>query len=702
MDAVEEVLSEFFQAYSVDDSSVVGLGDVSVEAPFVRGQSERWVLLSRLEWIVREEPIRDADRDDRDDRQRKADVGGAEDSWVYGLIPKRIIKFMESQVRRRMEGEDKSKKVRVEVDRYLQDIHGLLVVGVYALCRVYEAEVIFWCKSVDMSFGWEFFSRGEEQGGSEERERSMVQQTLGIGGEEEVQRCRGVLCEHSDSPGRVERGAVECEECQDERTVRGRVATVWEEMQGRTWRMFGSALGGALAAEMLTVNGFKNVMPRGSLSRCRRIPQVAARAGVPLVFSRRTRHWSLETVCEGCRCGVVNIDRGDFMLGSEVWVNWRACYSIQDQESSEVAEALGTIGAAVAYHGTIVGEGAADGYYEVRLSEELSSSVQACARVGSNHPLVGSWVLISHFEREEKTLGRVLCVSSETELGYVMEWRSGNIVNAGVESLRHCVLLEGEEEWRARLPSESDRTVMVSQDHLLSTTAASGTSLQPGEMLRRCGECGGVRVGWEDSIVRVCALCGKIGGPGRVCLHCGQFWHIREMVYAAEREQRGRHIVHDRVQWVVKASSGEGEEEEYCKGVHPGRWMKGICPRCCCRLVREKADMDRGRRSEGVQERFNRMDGILARNLETTLRPLRDRRGVVVEGVARSNSSVGEGDQQIREMDIMPDGRHQGGDEAGEGCESTWLGRGIGMSQGSINNGGKDGEQQEGMSITGK
>ena len=151
---------------------------------------------------------------------------------------------------------------------------------------------------------------------------------------------------------------------------------------------------------------------------------------------------------------------------------------------------------------------------------------------------------------------------------------------------------------------------------------------------------------------------GGVGSPAS--LHCGQFWHVREMVFAAGRNQRGKHVVHDRVQWVVKAGSGEGEEIVFCKGVHPGRWMKGICPRCCCRLTRETADTNRGRRSEEMQRRFNRIDGLLARNLENTLRPLRDRRGVVEDGAVVNIPSAGEGDQQIGEMDIMPDGYQQG------------------------------------------
>ena len=706
VDAVEEVLAEFFQAYPMGDSWVVGLGDESVEAPFVRGQSERWVLLDRLGWIVREMPIGDADRGARCDRQREADVGGAEDGWVYGLIPERIIKIMKCQVRRKMEGEDKDRKVRAEVEPYLRDIHGVLVVGGYALCCVYEAEVIFWSKSVDRSFGWEFFSRGGEEGGAEERQQSMVQQTLDGGREEGDRMCRGVLCEHSDDPGRLERGGTECRRCRYERALRGGVATVWNEMQGRTWRIFGSVMGGALATDILSLVTFKGVLPRGTLSGalsgCRNISEVASRAGVPLQFRGRSEHWSLEAACEGCRCGAVSIEEGGFRLQSEVWVSWRAFYGSQDHGSSEVSVALGETGVAVAYHGTIVGEGTADGDYEVRLSEELPSSVQACDRVGSDHPLVGSWVMISHFEREESTLGRVLCVSNESELGYVMDWMSGKIVNAGVESLSPCVLIEGEEEWIRRLPSESERTVMVNQDHLLSTTAVRGTPLQPGEMLKRCGECGGVRVGWGDSIIQACALCGKIGGPGRTCLHCGQFWHIREMVFAAEGEQRGKHVVHNRVQWVVKARSGEGEEIVYCRGVHPGRWMQGICPRCCCRLVREQADMDRGRRSEEMQERFNRVHRLLARNLETTLRPLRDGRGVLEEGAGRDIPIAGEGDQQRGETDIIPDGGQQGGEETGQGCRSGGLGRGIGVAEGSIDDEGKDEGWEEEPSRTGK
>ena len=179
--------------------------------------------------------------------------------------------------------------------------------------------------------------------------------------------------------------------------------------------------------------------------------------------------------------------------------------------------------------------------------------------------------------------------------------------NAGVDSLSSCILLEGDEQWRTWLPSKSERIVLVKQERIVSTTAVRGTPLEPGEMLSRCGGCGGIRVGWGDSIIQACALCGKTGGPGRSCIHCGQFWHIREMVFVKEGEQRGRHIVHDQVQWVIKDGNSVGVKMLRCRGMHPGRWMKGVCPRCCCRLVRERADIWGGRRSEEVQERFRRM-----------------------------------------------------------------------------------------------
>ena len=57
--------------------------------------------------------------------------------------------------------------------------------------------------------------------------------------------------------------------------------------------------------------------------------------------------------------------------------------------------------------------------------------MEACHRVGSRHPLVGVWVMINTFEREEKTLGRMLCVSEESKAGYVMEWISGRISMQG-------------------------------------------------------------------------------------------------------------------------------------------------------------------------------------------------------------------------------------------------------------------------------
>ena len=166
VDAVEEVLARFVQIYPISDACSVGFGGESVEVPFARGQAERWPVLNTMGWIVREGLEGTAGGRGQGGGLGEAEVGGAEDGWVYGLIPRRIIEAMEGQVREMAGLEGWNVEVGAEVEPYLLDMHGALVVGGYALCCVYEAEVEFWSKAVDRSFGWGFF---HTQGGVRKR-----------------------------------------------------------------------------------------------------------------------------------------------------------------------------------------------------------------------------------------------------------------------------------------------------------------------------------------------------------------------------------------------------------------------------------------------------------------------------------------------------------------------------------------------------
>ena len=161
VDAVEEVLTRFVRIYPIGDASSVGLGGERGEVAFAQGQTERWPVLSRMGWIVRGGRGGAADGRGQGDRHGEAEVDGAEDGWVCGLIPRRIIEAMEGQVRETAEFEGRHVEARAAVEPYLFDMHGVLVVGGYALCCVYEAEVVFWSKAMDRSYGWGFFhSRG--------------------------------------------------------------------------------------------------------------------------------------------------------------------------------------------------------------------------------------------------------------------------------------------------------------------------------------------------------------------------------------------------------------------------------------------------------------------------------------------------------------------------------------------------------------
>ena len=105
-------------------------------------------------------------------------------------------------------------EVGAEVEPYLLDMHGALVVGGYALCCVYEAEVEFWSRAVDRSFGWGFF---DTQGGVRKRRWEPASGGTadtwrrGRGG---VRRRRGALCEHSEDARPSGVGAAEGRERQ--------------------------------------------------------------------------------------------------------------------------------------------------------------------------------------------------------------------------------------------------------------------------------------------------------------------------------------------------------------------------------------------------------------------------------------------------------------------------------------------------------
>ena len=96
---------------------------------------------------------------------------------------------------------------------------------------------------------------------------------------------------------------------------------------------------------------------------------------------------------------------------------------------------------------------------------------------------------------------------------------------------------------------------------------------------------------------------------------------MREQVYDNRSGGRGRHMVHAGVKWMGRSDDDlEGLEVRCCDGVHPGRWVHGMCPMCCCEVVREREEHGGGEVSEVVRQRFRRLEALLVSNLERSRR----------------------------------------------------------------------------------
>jgi hypothetical protein len=133
------------------------------------------------------------------------------------------------------------------------------------------------------------------------------------------------------------------------------------------------------------------------------------------------------------------------------------------------------------------------------------------------------------------------------------------------------------------------------------------------------------------------------------CIRCGCRAHVREQVYIDGRGGLGYHVVHDKVRWVEVED--EGVVVQQCGGVHPGRWVGGMCPTCCCVVARSSMDERRGGWvSEVVQERMQRMEELVAFNVSSTVERGgggtrgRARPGIMQEGPGgETRGSVGQG-----------------------------------------------------------
>ena len=102
------------------------------------------------------------------------------------------------------------------------------------------------------------------------------------------------------------------------------------------------------------------------------------------------------------------------------------------------------------------------------------------------------------------------------------------------------------------------------------------------------------------------------------CIRCGCGAHVRGQVYVDGVGAEGHHVVHAEVNW-VELEDGEVVRHQ-CRGVHPGRWVGGMCPTCCCEVARSQMkERGGGWVSEVVQERMQRMDELVAFNESCTM-----------------------------------------------------------------------------------
>ena len=81
----------------------------------------------------------------------------------------------------------RSQAEEVNVQEHLMPIlhrlHGALVLGCYALCQRYEAEVLAWCKYICQYHGWGFNATLPEEEDEEEDVAELVQQSVVEGGQ---------------------------------------------------------------------------------------------------------------------------------------------------------------------------------------------------------------------------------------------------------------------------------------------------------------------------------------------------------------------------------------------------------------------------------------------------------------------------------------------------------------------------------------
>ena len=158
----------------------------------------------------------------------------------------------------------------------------------------------------------------------------------------------------------------------------------------------------------------------------------------------------------------------------------------------------------------------------------------------------------------------------------------------------------------------------MSQTDFWSVDVSTDYVLDHGSKSRRCDQCEGIEVGWAIGSPE-CYLCKKTGGAAmETCIRCGCGAHVRGQVFVDGVGAEGHHVVHAEVKW-VELEDGEVVRHQ-CRGVHPGRWVGGMCPTCCCEVARSQMkERGGGWVSEVVQERMQRMEELVAFNVSCTM-----------------------------------------------------------------------------------
>lgn len=681
-DEVDKIIGEFCGQYGDDPrfGAVFGFGGNPDYFPV--GWRGRWCNLEALQWMVWERARGEREGPGPFYQSGESALGGPEESWVYGFIPERVIKWMLNILI--IWGEPQSEKVEVRklLRPWLLRLHGTLVVGCYALMVMYEAEIVEWCESTSHRYDMGFFSGIEEasegNGGEEGADHELTQQSIDEGEVRKGAVCMGVMCVSVSRARVLEPGASVCAVCAEEIDLRRGMRSIWKLVQqAREVALFGGARASKLVTSVLDMKEFRVIARCGGVPRCSNegfLKRLAGRAGVPLRgSSSRVNHGGLVSeavdVCS-CTHGMEVDDR--------VVVGWRGCYGGRGTYmGGSVARALGDAGSVLYYWGRVMRPGPTgfEGVVVV-LDMELTRSFES-SRVGRElERMDGEWVQMPNpVDDDELVYGRVMCTLKD--VGYWMEFKTGTVYRSSVVELDNGWVEDAEEI----IGSAESREVQVGWDNVRSVKAVRGQQPGEGEVTRNCSTCRGVKVGWASEATGMCFICQQSGGPGVTCIRCGVYGHVREQVYVHARNSRGLHISHAGASWVVMGSNGELEVKT-CGGVHQGRWVNGLCPMCCAVLVEGGCGDGGGAVSEETQERLRLQRELVAANLESTAQ--------------RASGGGGGWGCDVEAPGVL--GRGEGVGEALEGMGGRVLrrhGRELGEGAGAGRNGEAEGGPEE-------